>query len=78
MIMKHMLETLYGPGYFENLKGLKEDIRSIKFVMYRTFSDKFQNLFDEYYHVFGTPYYFLIQRKFYFFMFGLWVYEYRC
>ena len=53
MIMKHMLETLYGPGYFENLKGLKEDIQAIKFVLYRMFSEKFQELFDKYYHVFG-------------------------
>ena len=53
MIMKHMLETLYGPGYFENLKGLKKDIQSIKFVLYRMFSDRFKELFDMYFHVFG-------------------------
>lgn len=52
-MMKHMFETIYGPGYFSNLSGLKEDIRAIKFVLFRMFSDRFQDIFNKYYHVFG-------------------------
>lgn len=48
------METIYGPGYFENIIGVKKDIRAIKFVLFRVFDEHFQALFDKFYHVFGN------------------------
>lgn len=56
--MKKMLESIYGPGYFENINGLKEDIQAIKFVLFRMFSKNFKELFENFFHVFGNFYLF--------------------
>lgn len=53
--MKYIMETIYGPGYFENIVGVKKDIRAIKFVLFRVFDEDFQLMFEKYYHVFGNP-----------------------
>lgn len=53
--MKYIMETIYGPGYFENIVGVKKDIRAIKFVLFKVFDEDFQTMFEKYYHVFGNP-----------------------
>ena len=52
--MKYMLESIYCPGYFDKMTGLRRDIQIIKFILFETSSQSFKDLFNDYFYVLGT------------------------